>query len=195
MEFQAPPSQYDVVWSAAQLGRDYTLIIRHDASSVKQDLYAFIRRVAGLVVIISIFVTLGAWIALKPIVVTPILKLRGDLNRCLLRICRVSRQIHHSIGKYIAGNRLTMGIYPKEKITLAFQTKNPGAKLCLRPVTVDFHCHQGYMPRVWVNSRANFIWLTLAFHPLYILSGPWALRLVPSSQKTTLFSWINQLNQ
>jgi len=72
-------SRYDVVWSATQLGRDYTLIIRHDASSVKQDLYGFIRRIAGLVVIISIFVTLGALIALKPIVVTPILKLRGDL--------------------------------------------------------------------------------------------------------------------
>ena len=40
---------------------------------------AFILRIAGLVVIISIFVTLGALIALKPIVVTPILKLRGDL--------------------------------------------------------------------------------------------------------------------
>jgi serine phosphatase RsbU (regulator of sigma subunit) len=72
-------SRYDVVWSAAQLGRDHTLIIRHDASSVKQELYAFILRIAGLVVIISFFVTLGAWIALKPIVVTPILKLRGDL--------------------------------------------------------------------------------------------------------------------
>ena len=72
-------SRYDVVWPAAQLGWDYTLIIRHDASSVKQNLNAFILRIAGLVVIISIFVTLGALIALKPIVVTPILKLRGDL--------------------------------------------------------------------------------------------------------------------
>ena len=71
--------RYDVVWPAAQLGWDYTLIIRHDASSVKQNLNAFILRIAGLVVIISIFVTLGALIALKPIVVTPILKLRGDL--------------------------------------------------------------------------------------------------------------------
>jgi sigma-B regulation protein RsbU (phosphoserine phosphatase) len=80
IDFQSPNgSRYDVVWSAAQLGRDYTLIIRHDASSVKQDLNAFILRIAGLVVIISIFVTLGALIALKPIVVTPILKLRGDL--------------------------------------------------------------------------------------------------------------------
>ena len=80
IDFQSQnSSRYDVLWSAPQLGRDYTLIIRHDASSIKQDLYGFIRRIAGLVVIISIFVTLGAWIALKPIVVTPILKLRGDL--------------------------------------------------------------------------------------------------------------------
>jgi len=80
IDFQSPnSSRYDVAWPAAQLGRDYTLIIRHDASSVTQNLYAFLQRIAGLVVIISIFVTLGAWIALKPIVVTPILKLRGDL--------------------------------------------------------------------------------------------------------------------
>ena len=80
IDFQSPNgSRYDVVWPAAQLGWDYTLIIRHDASSVKQNLNAFILRIAGLVVIISIFVTLGALIALKPIVVTPILKLRGDL--------------------------------------------------------------------------------------------------------------------
>ncbi|MBT8407934.1 MAG: hypothetical protein KJP05_10790, partial [Deltaproteobacteria bacterium] len=80
IDFQsANGSRYDVVWPAAQLGWDYTLIIRHDASSVKQNLNAFILRIAGLVVIISIFVTLGALIALKPIVVTPILKLRGDL--------------------------------------------------------------------------------------------------------------------
>jgi serine phosphatase RsbU (regulator of sigma subunit) len=80
IDFQSPNGfRYDVVWPAAQLGWDYTLIIRHDASSVKQNLNAFILRIAGLVVIISIFVTLGALIALKPIVVTPILKLRGDL--------------------------------------------------------------------------------------------------------------------
>ena len=80
IDFQSPNgSRYDVVWPGAQLGWDYTLIIRHDASSVKQNLNAFILRIAGLVVIISIFVTLGALIALKPIVVTPILKLRGDL--------------------------------------------------------------------------------------------------------------------
>ena len=56
-----------------------TLILRHDATSVKKGLLAFFLRIAGLVVIISLFVTFGALIALEPMVLTPILKLRSDL--------------------------------------------------------------------------------------------------------------------
>jgi glucose-6-phosphate 1-dehydrogenase len=44
----------------------------------------------------------------------------------------------------IPANRLIMGIYPDEKITLTFQTKNPGATVCLRTVTMDFHYEQNY---------------------------------------------------
>jgi glucose-6-phosphate 1-dehydrogenase len=44
----------------------------------------------------------------------------------------------------ISANRLVLGIYPEEKITLSFQTKNPGAVVCLRTVTMDFHYHQNY---------------------------------------------------
>jgi glucose-6-phosphate 1-dehydrogenase len=50
----------------------------------------------------------------------------------------------HILGKTIAANRLTLGVYPKEKITLTFQTKNPGARVCLRTVTMDFQYHQSY---------------------------------------------------
>ncbi|MGM0427664.1 MAG: glucose-6-phosphate dehydrogenase [Thermodesulfobacteriota bacterium] len=50
----------------------------------------------------------------------------------------------HSIGEHIAVNRLTLGIYPEERITLTFQTKNPGTRVCLRSVTMEFHYHQGY---------------------------------------------------
>jgi serine phosphatase RsbU (regulator of sigma subunit) len=46
---------------------------------VRQELNAFILRITGLVVIISIFVTAGAWFALNPIVVKPVLRLREDL--------------------------------------------------------------------------------------------------------------------
>ncbi len=36
-------------------------------------------------------------------------------------------------------NVLVVGIQPDERITLTFQTKLPGAKVCLQPVTMDFH--------------------------------------------------------
>ena len=44
-----------------------------------------------------------------------------------------------SLGEHISTNRLILGIYPDEKITLTFQTKSPGARVCLRSVTMDFH--------------------------------------------------------
>jgi serine phosphatase RsbU (regulator of sigma subunit) len=71
--------RYDSAWTPAELQRDYTLILRHDGSHVKLELHAYVLRIAGLVVIISLFVTAGAWIALRPIVVTPIIRLRNDL--------------------------------------------------------------------------------------------------------------------
>jgi glucose-6-phosphate 1-dehydrogenase len=49
-----------------------------------------------------------------------------------------------TLGESIAANRLTMGIYPEERITLKFQTKNPGARVCLRTVTMDFYYRQNY---------------------------------------------------
>ena len=50
----------------------------------------------------------------------------------------------HILGETIVANRLTLGIYPDEKIMLTFQTKNPGAQVCLRTVTMDFQYHQNY---------------------------------------------------
>ncbi len=50
----------------------------------------------------------------------------------------------HVLGEHISANRLTLGIYPEEEITLTFQTKYPGAKMCLRSVTMDFLYHQNY---------------------------------------------------
>jgi glucose-6-phosphate 1-dehydrogenase len=44
----------------------------------------------------------------------------------------------------IVANRLMLGIYPDEEITITFQTKVPGAKSCLRPVTMDFKYYQGF---------------------------------------------------
>jgi glucose-6-phosphate 1-dehydrogenase len=50
----------------------------------------------------------------------------------------------HILGETIVANRLIMGIHPEEKITLTFQTKNPGAQVCLRTVTMDFNYQQNY---------------------------------------------------
>ncbi|MFH1241270.1 MAG: glucose-6-phosphate dehydrogenase [Pseudomonadota bacterium] len=59
------------------------------------------------------------------------------------------KQVPHSmfrqvLGEHIAANKLTIGIYPDEKIKLTFQTKNPGARVCLRSVTMDFEYKQNY---------------------------------------------------
>lgn len=49
-----------------------------------------------------------------------------------------------TLGERISANQLILGIHPEEKITLTFQTKNPGAKVCLRTVTMDFNYHQEF---------------------------------------------------
>jgi glucose-6-phosphate 1-dehydrogenase len=48
------------------------------------------------------------------------------------------------LGESIAANLLTLGIQPEEKINLTFETKNPGAKVCLRSVTMDFNYQENY---------------------------------------------------
>ena len=49
-----------------------------------------------------------------------------------------------TLSEDITANRLTLGIYPEEKISLTFQTKNPGAVVCLRSVDMEFNYHQNY---------------------------------------------------
>ena len=48
------------------------------------------------------------------------------------------------IGEAITANFLTLGIHPEEKIKLTFETKNPGARVCLRSVTMDFNYQENY---------------------------------------------------
>jgi serine phosphatase RsbU (regulator of sigma subunit) len=71
--------RYDTVCSLTNRDDNLLLILRHDTADVQRELNAFMLRIAGLVIIISLFVTVGAWSALRPIVVEPILKLRRDL--------------------------------------------------------------------------------------------------------------------
>jgi serine phosphatase RsbU (regulator of sigma subunit) len=74
-------SRYDIACSPVELQRDYRLILRHDSSPVQQELLSYFLRIAGLVLIISLVVTVGTWLPLRWIVVNPVLNLRNDLIR------------------------------------------------------------------------------------------------------------------
>ena len=69
------------------------------------------------------------------------------LSEKITRITIQFKKVPHSmfrpvLGESIRPNRLILGIFPEEKISLTFQTKMPGARVCLRPVTMDFHYQQ-----------------------------------------------------
>ncbi|MBW2217033.1 MAG: glucose-6-phosphate dehydrogenase [Deltaproteobacteria bacterium] len=71
------------------------------------------------------------------------------LPRKLTEIHIQFKEVPHSmfsqtLRENIIANRLILGIYPDEKISLTFQTKNPGARMCLRSVNMDFNYHQDY---------------------------------------------------
>jgi serine phosphatase RsbU (regulator of sigma subunit) len=74
-------SRYDIACSPVDLQRDYRLILRHDSSAVQQDLVSYFLRIAGLVLIISLVVTVGTLLTLRWLVVKPVLSLRKDLIR------------------------------------------------------------------------------------------------------------------
>jgi glucose-6-phosphate 1-dehydrogenase len=71
------------------------------------------------------------------------------LERKVTEITIQFKEVPHSmfrqvLGEEISPNRLILGIYPEEKISLVFETKYPGARVCLRSVTMDFNYQQGY---------------------------------------------------
>ena len=74
-------SRYDIACSPVELQRDFRLILRHDSSTVQQELVSYFLRIAGLVLIISLFVTVGTLLTLRWLVVKPVLSLRKDLIR------------------------------------------------------------------------------------------------------------------
>lgn len=72
-------------------------------------------------------------------------RLAEKLTEITIRFKEVPHALFRStLGEDIMANQLILGIYPDERITLTFQTKNPGARVCLRSVTMDFQYHQNY---------------------------------------------------
>ncbi|MBW4485628.1 MAG: PAS domain S-box protein [Tildeniella torsiva UHER 1998/13D] len=71
--------RYDAPWDMPPLRDRYVLIVRHDARGVQREFFAFIGRITGLVVIISVFVTGATLVVLRRLVIKPIMLLRQDL--------------------------------------------------------------------------------------------------------------------
>ncbi len=78
--------RYDAPWDMSPLDGQYVLIVRHDATWVRQEFFGFIGRIAGLVVIISVFVTGATLFVLRRILIKPILQLRQDLLKAGIAI-------------------------------------------------------------------------------------------------------------
>ena len=73
------PARYDVVWPSQSFEDQYILSVRHDASGVGRELLRYALSIAGLVVIISLFVTLATILVLERLLINPLLYLRDDL--------------------------------------------------------------------------------------------------------------------
>jgi len=94
------------------------------------------------------------------------------LAKKLTEIVIQFKEIPHSVfrrvlGQDIRANRLTLGIYPEEKITLTFQTKTPGAQIGLRSVTMEFHYHQGYQGPVLEAYEKVLLDIMMGDHMLF----------------------------
>ena len=72
-------------------------------------------------------------------------RLAAKLTQIVIQFKEVPHSLFRSVHLGdIPANRLILGIYPEEKITLTFETKNPGAVVCLRQVTMEFPYYANY---------------------------------------------------
>lgn len=71
--------RYDVARSPELLNQPYVLVIRHDASWVSKELSGFKQRIAGLIILICLFVTAVLMWVLSLTVILPVVRLRQDL--------------------------------------------------------------------------------------------------------------------
>lgn len=69
-------------------------------------------------------------------------RLARKTTRIDIRFKQAPRSLfRRQLGEHISHNRLTLGIYPTEAITLSIQAKEPGPRLCLRTVDMAFDFH------------------------------------------------------
>ncbi|NJN73676.1 MAG: adenylate/guanylate cyclase domain-containing protein, partial [Limnothrix sp. RL_2_0] len=70
---------YEFTWTGSTMGK-YTVVLRHDITMLQAELVQYKLRIAGLVLIISVFVTGSTMLVMQILVISPVLKLREDLQ-------------------------------------------------------------------------------------------------------------------
>ncbi|MBW1695708.1 MAG: glucose-6-phosphate dehydrogenase [Deltaproteobacteria bacterium] len=94
--------------------------------------------------VMKLFVDNWRWQGV-PFVLTSGKRLKHKITEIAIQFKPVPHSMFRRVlAETITANQLTLGIYPEEKITMTFQTKNPGAQLSLRAVTMDFDYRQSY---------------------------------------------------
>jgi adenylate cyclase len=73
--------RYDVAWPSDRFQERYILMVRHDATSVQQEMRLYVLGITGLVIIIAVFVTLVTVVVLERLLIVPVLHLRDDLRK------------------------------------------------------------------------------------------------------------------
>lgn len=83
-------------------------------------------------------------------------RLAAKLTRMVIQFREVPHSLFRQVlGPHIGANRLVLGVYPQEGVSLSFQTKNPGPRVCLRSVNMAFDYHEGFAgPRPEAYEKA-----------------------------------------
>ena len=80
-----------------------------------------------------------------PFYITSGKRLQQKVSKIVVQFKNVPHSMFRDVlDEHIVANRLVLGIFPQEKISLTFQTKVPGSRSCLRSVTMDFKYDQNF---------------------------------------------------
>lgn len=103
----------------------------------------------------QVFIDTWRWQGV-PFFLTSGKRLGGKLTEIVIKFKEVPVSMFRKVlGDHITANVLTMGIQPREHITLSLETKSPGAVTCLRTVKMDFDFEEGYAgPKLQAYEKA-----------------------------------------
>jgi len=90
---------YDVFWSAESIGAKYGIAARLDAAWIDAELTAFLWRIAGLVLLISVVVCTATMAVVGSTVLSPLLRMRDKLTAATTDPANVDRYTMPQLGK------------------------------------------------------------------------------------------------